>query len=1155
MRRTSLLTLPALAAALAGGTTLLAQVTTGSLSGRVLGDGGKPLAGARVSLESTALFQAKVLRTDANGNYRAQLLPVGNYTIRVSAEGFLGRTAQAVRVGLGANLTFDFALKPIREQGTVVEVVAKIVQESKADDKVATNFSAEELTMLPTDRSFGGAAQLAPGVTGGGDYAYNIRGGSSAGQSNQVNFTVDGIDVKDDTGMSGGRHVIFDPLPDTIEDVQVVQSQLNARYGRTTGGALNIATKTGSNTFQGTVRAFINRPSWTTNLPHGSSAGVAAAESGLGEGYSHYTDVTLGGPIVKDRLWFFVGARFQPAAAGTARLGWGSPAVMQQSLDNGTTWQNLPGNWEQYMKYPEITWGLYPGVDNVLRGGVDTSGTVVPGVSAYPTNFGPVDLTASDNGTIVPTSSKYTHLQGKLSGQVGVAHNFNITYLYGKTTNSGMTGQFASGLGEAINKEFVGDGVTDTRAYTLNWNSSFGSNWFLEAKVAKAGLEQHDVQGPTTYPVFVFSLLSSGDPYKRIYAPDDPQSYAGSGGRSAYFGPFDTLRMSSSYTPSVVENLTYTVNLKTFQDLKGQHEIDFGGEFFQTQNQFGRERNRNYGVMEGGFIRDPSKSDMDASGYLFPVFYTSDASPLIPSGPYGPDDNLTLWQQAIYGPSAHIEQYNVLGSKSHNNSTALWLNDTWTINDRWNIMAGLRYNRFLVHDTNGKTQCDNNITEPRFQVKYNPDGKNAEVYSFSAAKLASRYSDDFASFFRTNGWFSRNVRAWNGAGYSSRHPENPQPPVDALGGGTDNGQYGVRWVSYDELINPDNYSTTPESVVALDQTMQTRGLQVPYVLEFTLGYTRNYDRGSLKVSLVSRTFRKDWVSGTHEGMYDPSDPYKYLTLVRNPVTGQPFSWNQTQLFINSEQHRDYKGIEISWKDQLSAHLTFGGNFSYSVEHGMSGELDYYNFRAEKLKLPVDPSVWGPTDALLSRQHMLNVHLTYEQPVGKGNVSASVMAKLYNNGQRTYAGTKAMWDSVNPFATLPYTSGGTTVDLPVFAIDAVASANGTASPRYNIYYGGLNGFSSDYGDNLDIAMKLQGQLPLMNKLMLMVEIQIDNPFNRISRNHIYDWGSDAASDWTGANTPIVGRPLGQFTNHPWGYAGDSSYYDRGRTWSFNIGLKF
>ncbi|MFZ1614180.1 MAG: carboxypeptidase-like regulatory domain-containing protein, partial [Holophaga sp.] len=111
MNMRNALPLSAIAMMLAGGITLTAQTTTGALRGQVTDDAGKPIAEARISLESPALFQTRVFTTDANGEYRALLLPVGNYTIKVSAPGKLGKTATNVRVGVGSNLSFPFTLK------------------------------------------------------------------------------------------------------------------------------------------------------------------------------------------------------------------------------------------------------------------------------------------------------------------------------------------------------------------------------------------------------------------------------------------------------------------------------------------------------------------------------------------------------------------------------------------------------------------------------------------------------------------------------------------------------------------------------------------------------------------------------------------------------------------------------------------------------------------------------------------------------------------------------------------------------------------------------------------------------------------------------------------------------------------------------------
>jgi hypothetical protein len=613
-------------------------------------------------------------------------------------------------------------------------------------------------------------------------------------------------------------------------------------------------------------------------------------------------------------------------------------------------------------------------------------------------------------------------------------------------------------------------------------------------------------------------------------------------------GVYYTLRSSSSITPNIRGNMSYSANFKTVQELAGQHDLDLGGEYFQTEHQFGRERNQNYGVFEGGWIHDYSKSNMDPSSYLFPVFYTSDGSPLITN----PNGSLLQYWDNMRGPSAHVEQYFAGNGKALNNSTSLWVNDTWTMNERWNAMLGLRYNRFVVKDTNGKDRANNAIIEPRLQIKFNPDGKDREIYSFSAAKLASSYSDDMASWFRTNGWTSRVVRDWNGAAWNAANPgayqygvNDPLSASDPLA--------GVRWVGYNDLINLGNYGP-PSMFVALDQTMQTSGLSVPYAIEFTLGYTRNYETGSVRIYAVDRTFHKDWIVLAPRGWYDPSNPTKYLTLVHDPsgLTSGPASmnWQQTQPFFNSELKRNYQDLEISWNQAINANLTFGGSYTYAVEHGpTNGGYDHYLYRDEKLKLGIPESVWAPSNALLNKSQSFKTWLTYLHHIGKGNVSASVMGSYSSATVRNFMGTSSL--PVTSVDSSNAAFGGIGVTMPDYNVAQFPV------PTYGRYYGGAGSFTSGM-DVYSIDLRLQAQLPISGKLMVTSYVQVNNLFNRINRTNTYDWGSGGelgVNQDTNGNGPIDGRPLSVF-NKPWGYSGDYRYYTAGRSYSeFAIGLKF
>jgi len=1129
------LKLSTLAVLLAGNGGLVAQVTTGALGGRITDGSGRPVAGVRVTLESPALFQARVLKTDAKGDFRGQLLPVGTYTVKVSAEGWVGKTATGVRVGLGANLSLDFTLTAVKEAGAVVEVVAT-AQEAKTADKVSVNYSAEELLKLPTTRSFDGALALAPGVTGTG-LGTSIRGGSQGGQTkggggySQVMYRIDGIDVKDDSGTQWdgpARAQLYEPLPDSIEDVQVVLSALNARNGRTQGGQVNVVTKSGSNTFEGSVRTTFSRPAWTTDLPHGPVADSdnAARESNAVESYSRFTDFTFSGPIIKDRLWFYVGTRVQPSQSGTATLGWNGQPVKKN--DSGG-WDPMEGvTLSDVMKYPLVTWGAFPNVDKVLKG-VGTP---------YPTGYGNFDLAKySDWNSIVQANTTYHKYEGKLTGMVNQNNTLSLTYLYDKTVQGGFTGERTTPPNTSIDKAFVGDLTTETKAWTLGWNSTLSERWFLEMRAFKAEAKLGDVSGPTNYPIFVQSQLSTGDPNIQILSTDG-QGLASGNGQAGYFGVFYNRRSSSDVSPNIRGNQSINFNVKTFQEAAGQHEIDFGSEYFQTKHQFGRERSGNRGVFEGGFIYNPVTND-----YLYPTFYASPGVSLVPLDANGqPDAALVEFQELpMRGPGAHMERYWAGQAAAKNNSTGLWLNDTWTISDNWNLMLGVRYNRFAIRDTNERSLADINVTEPRLQLKWNPDGKGQEIFTFTAAKLASAYSDEMAAWFRTNGWTTRTVHSWKGLA--------DQPAVDSAAAETDP-LHGVRWVDYNTLIDPANYGA-PSAIIDLSQTAKTGGLQVPYAIEFSLGYMRNFDTGSVRMNLVQRTYKKEWLSFIHDGYYDPANPTKYLTLVQDPSGLSAPQWQQTHRFLNSDLEQVYRGVELAWSEAITSRLNFGGNYTWSQITGRNA-LDYYNYRDEKLRNGLSEDVFAP-DGVLSRSQVLHAFLTYVVPVGKGNVSASMLATYATSGVRTPNGVGALTvtevDAANP------AFGGRTVQ----AIDNIAGQN--LLLNYNKYLS-PNGAFTRGTDIYTVDMKLQAQMPLAGKVMLMTYVQIKNIFNHLQKVSVYDWsGSPNGSPEFGTggsvgnSSPINGRPLGGFSQ-PWGFAGDNTYYSGGRTFTeFSIGLKF
>lgn len=288
---------------------LVAQESTGTLVGSVKTKKGQPLANAEVRLTSPALQGTRSAFTDANGAFRAPLLPPGTYTLTLVKADFVAPKT-SVEISLGQTVRQDI-MAAEAAASTTVEVVATAATVDKTDVKSSTTITAEFLDQIPrTTRGMDTAALLAPGVATGVGNRVQIRGG----QTTQNRFLLNGTDIADNVfGNTNGRGYYVD---DSILETQVVQSPVHARFGNFLGGIIQALTRTGSNEFQGIFRTNINRNSWSAYPPMGlrplgakpSNAGTNNSEDNLNRSYSLW----LGGPIIKDKLWFAVSTKLDP---------------------------------------------------------------------------------------------------------------------------------------------------------------------------------------------------------------------------------------------------------------------------------------------------------------------------------------------------------------------------------------------------------------------------------------------------------------------------------------------------------------------------------------------------------------------------------------------------------------------------------------------------------------------------------------------------------------------------------------------------------------------------------------------------------------------------------------------------------------------------
>ena len=284
---------------------VLAQATTGSIRGAVTDQTGAVVPGATVIAKNQGTgVESAPFKTTGDGIYNISNLIPGTYTITVEAANFKRAAFTDITVPVGQEITIDAALQPggVTETVTVAAGSEEVVNRETA--QVSANFDTRKVAELPSNAAGAGLdtlALLAPGVLPGyGNVNSNGTTLSVNGQRTRSNnFSIDGQDNND---LSIGGPSYFVSNQDLVQDFQVITNNFSAQYGRNQGAIVNIVTKSGGNDFHGT--AFwhhIDRKLFGTLNNLERSSGQEEAPPLL---YNVFGG-TIGGPILKDRAFFF----------------------------------------------------------------------------------------------------------------------------------------------------------------------------------------------------------------------------------------------------------------------------------------------------------------------------------------------------------------------------------------------------------------------------------------------------------------------------------------------------------------------------------------------------------------------------------------------------------------------------------------------------------------------------------------------------------------------------------------------------------------------------------------------------------------------------------------------------------------------------------
>jgi hypothetical protein len=347
-----------------GTASVLAQSGTGRISGTVKDTSGALVPGAAVIAQHEQTGVRHTTTTTQSGLFVFPSLPIGSYSVTAELQGFKRATRTKNLLTVASDLNVPITMDPGGLEETVtVTSEAKLVQSTESS--LSTLVNEQTIVTLPLNgRNPLHLLGLVPGVVGhsgeatasGGTATHNVNGDRGRG----ITSTVDGVDISDPV-IPRGELANAPVNPDAIEEFRIITSNPKAEYGRTAGAQIEMVTKSGTNKLKGSVYEFMRNTSFDTNSYFNKLRGLPTEELSR-----HQFGVTLGGPIKRDKAFFFVNYEGQRRTQDTSQV----VTVPTQALRDGT--------------YRFVTSACAGGTTVANRPGcVDPSGNALVPVSSY----------------------------------------------------------------------------------------------------------------------------------------------------------------------------------------------------------------------------------------------------------------------------------------------------------------------------------------------------------------------------------------------------------------------------------------------------------------------------------------------------------------------------------------------------------------------------------------------------------------------------------------------------------------------------------------------------------------------------------------------------------------------------------------------------
>jgi hypothetical protein len=273
---------------------------TGAITGKVTDEQGAPLPGVNLTLSGEKLMGARATVSDANGDFRYPALPPGTYSLQAELPGFGTIIQEKIRLNTTVTLNLTLVMKPATVQEQVTVIAQSPTVDVKSTETASVTLTNEILRNIPNSQFSANIVLMAPGVN---DNAVAYGAGGERG----ISYQMDGVGVGDPDGGTAWVFVDYN----IIEEAKVMGIGLPAEYGNFTGVIFNIVTKSGGNQFSGHFESLYQgykKGFWGTN----NNTEFATDWPDITPPIESLWDINghLGGPFIKDKLWFFAGAQW-----------------------------------------------------------------------------------------------------------------------------------------------------------------------------------------------------------------------------------------------------------------------------------------------------------------------------------------------------------------------------------------------------------------------------------------------------------------------------------------------------------------------------------------------------------------------------------------------------------------------------------------------------------------------------------------------------------------------------------------------------------------------------------------------------------------------------------------------------------------------------